>query len=775
MPIQLSPGVVTTEYDLTGIIPAVSTSAGAIAGIYGWGPVNTITLVGSQAQYGNTFGPPTNLNAETWFTGWNFLSYGNTMYVVRAANTTGATPFATFTSNSSSGSLSNTFIISSGNTNNLTNGMYISQSSNTTILTPGINATISVLNSTTIAVSGMTTNSATALNLYFANPATTYSSIAQQYSNVPIANLVNQVVANATQYYTVSANNFDTNALYIAKYPGSIGNSLRISVCDSANQYSSNVQLNGYANSTTAFANSTTGNSFSGVLTTSIGSNVASVVLTGANSIALTTAANSIIGSFSIGDNIVMGNSSIGYQYLNISSFGSVSSNSTASYFNIQFQQPYGIHTPYTSNTYIQRYWQFYNTVGVAPGQSVWVQQNGNTAANDQLHIVVVDNNGAFTGVPGNILETYKNVSRAIDSQNPDGTTNYYVNLINQKSQYVWWGNDRSGAPSANSLNVASSTNSAPGNYQMVLGADGPSESNTSLSPIGIAYSNFANKENVQIDLVMQGHPLGGTGTTWQLANYILQNVVLQRKDCVLFVSPDKSNVLNNYGAQAQSLVSWVSNLTNSSYVVVDTGYKYQYDQFNNVYRWIPLNGDIAGLCARTDSTNNPWWSPAGFNRGEINNVVRLAYNPGQTDRDLLFTNYINPVVTFPGRGTVLFGDATYLGAASAFNRINVRRLFIVLERAISIASQNYLFEFNDAFTRAQFVNLINPYLRTIQGLRGITDFLVVCDTTNNLPANIDANQFIASIYIKPTHAINFIQLNFVATPTGVQFSQVAN
>ena len=773
MPVQLSAGVVSTEYDLTQIIPAVSTSAGAIAGIYGWGPVNTIKLIGSQDQYGNTFGPPTNNNAETWFTGWNFLSYGNTLETVRAANTTGATPYATFYSNSLTSSTSNTFILSSGNTNNLSNGMYVAQSSNTTILTGNPNATISIINSTAISVSGMSTTSNTALNLYLANPGTAYNALALQYSNVPVSNLVNQVVGNSTYYYTVSANNFDSNVLYLAKYPGSIGDSLRISVCDSAASFSSNVALNGYANLTSSVANSTTGNAYAGVIATSIGSNVATVILTGANTIALTTAANAMISDFVIGDNILVGNSVIGYQYLSITSVSNSTTNSTAAEFNIQFQQSYGIHTAFSSNTNIQRYWQYYNTVGTAPGQSTWVQVNGNTSANDLLHVVVVDDNGLFTGTPGTILEVYKNASRAIDAQNLDGTTNYYVNLINQGSKYIWWANDRSGAASANSLNISSSTNLAPGSFNLVLGSDGYSESNAPLSILGTGYNNFASKENVTIDLVMQGRASGGSGTSWQLANYIISNVILQRKDCILFVSPDKSTVINNYNSEAQSIVSWASNLNSTSYVVIDSGYKYQYDQFNNIYRWIPLNGDIAGLCARTDATNNAWWSPAGFNRGHINNLVKLAYNPKQTDRDLLFSNYINPVVTFPGRGTILYGDATYLGVASAFSRINVRRLFIVLERAITVAAQNYLFEFNDPFTRAQFVNMVNPYLRSIQGLRGITDFLVVCDATNNTSTVVDANQFVGDIYIKPARSIDFIQLNFIAVATGVQFSQI--
>ena len=308
---------------------------------------------------------------------------------------------------------------------------------------------------------------------------------------------------------------------------------------------------------------------------------------------------------------------------------------------------------------------------------------------------------------------------------------------------------------------------------QFSLGSDGYGETSVSLSTLASAYNLFASQESIGVDIIMQGYPAGAIGQTYQLANYITDNITSIRKDCVLVISPDKSNVLNNTGAEATSLVSWVSNLRTSSYSIIDTGYKYQYDRYNDVYRWIPLNGDIAGLCARTDSTNDAWWSPAGFNRGQIKNFVRLAYNPSKTDRDLLYSNNINPVVTFPGQGTVLYGDKTYQTQPSAFDRINVRRLFIVLEKAISTAAKYSLFEFNDTFTRAQFVNLITPYLRTVQGRRGITDFLVVCDTTNNTGQIIDSNQFIGDIYIKPARSINFIQLNFVAVGTSVQFSQV--
>jgi phage tail sheath protein FI len=314
----------------------------------------------------------------------------------------------------------------------------------------------------------------------------------------------------------------------------------------------------------------------------------------------------------------------------------------------------------------------------------------------------------------------------------------------------------------------------------MRLGSDGLDESNATLPIIGGALDLFVSPEDVDISLVMQGKPIAGTTvvggetiTNFQLANYIIDNICETRKDCIALISPDKSKVLNNVGNEALSLKNWRGAIRNTSYAVLDSGYKYQYDRYNDVYRWIPLNGDIAGLCVRTDNTNDAWWSPAGFNRGNIKNVIKLAWNPRKAERDVLYSNGINPVVTFPGQGTILFGDKTLQAKPSAFDRINVRRLFIVLEKAISVAAKYSLFEFNDAFTRAQFKNLVTPYLRNIQGRRGITDFLVVCDETNNTPQVIDSNQFVGDIYIKPARSINFIQLNFVAVGTGVQFSEV--
>jgi len=464
---------------------------------------------------------------------------------------------------------------------------------------------------------------------------------------------------------------------------------------------------------------------------------------------------------------------------MQVTSVSNVSTNGTGSSVTLNFQVPYRLSSNYSSNV-VSRNWEFFNAVGTAPGQSRWQQYNGNTAAKDELHVVVVDNGGLFTGTPGTILETFKGLSRATDAQTADGSTNYYVNVLNQNSAYIWWANDRGLAPSNTAMNLVSSSSSAPGNYQFALGSDGLAEGSVDLSTLATGYDQFASKEDVDISIILQGRPLGGTTvvngqtiTNYLLANYIIDNIIESRKDCVVAISPDKSITLNSYGLQSTGLVNWRNAIHDSSYAVLDSGYKYQYDRYNDIYRWLPLNGDIAGLMARTDHTNDAWWSPAGFNRGQIKNLVKLAYNPKRTDRDLIYVNGINPVVTFPGQGTVLFGDKTLQSKPSAFDRINVRRLFIVLEKAISQAAKYSLFEFNDSFTRAQFKNLVTPYLRTIQGRRGITDFLVVCDETNNTPQIIDSNQFVGDIYIKPARSINFIQLNFIAVGTGVQFSQV--
>jgi hypothetical protein len=388
------------------------------------------------------------------------------------------------------------------------------------------------------------------------------------------------------------------------------------------------------------------------------------------------------------------------------------------------------------------------------------------------VHIVVADEDGLFTGVPGSILEVYKGVSRATNAKTTDGATNYYVNVINDSSKYVRWANHRAGVASNTASNLAS-VDTVPLYASFHNGQDGDAEDAIPLGRVLAAYDLFASTDDVDVALVMTGKSRGGTNGE-QIANYLVDNIAEVRKDCIVLASPEKADVVNNNNLdEASDTVTFRNSLRSSSYLVIDSGYKYQYDKYNDVFRYVPLNGDIAGLCVRTDATRDPWFSPAGFNRGQIKNLVKLAYNPDKADRDLLYKNGINPVATFPGQGTVLFGDKTALSKPSAFDRINVRRLFIVLEKAIATAAKFSLFEFNDEFTRAQFVSLVEPFLRDVQGRRGIYDYRVVCDNTNNTGEVVDRNEFVGDIYIKPAKSINFIQLNFVAVRTGVAFDEI--
>ena len=422
--------------------------------------------------------------------------------------------------------------------------------------------------------------------------------------------------------------------------------------------------------------------------------------------------------------------------------------------------------------------WDYKGSFDSAPGTSTYQENFGNPAVVDEVHIIVVDEDGKFTGIPGTVLEVFQGLSRATDAKTVDGATNYYVNVINQTSKYVWFTAERAdnyGLPAAELANTAGT---GALTLSFIDGFDGDDEANINTSKVTDAYDLFSSTENVNVSLVMTGR----SDSSATIPNYIIDNIAEVRKDCVAFVSPRRADVVNNVGFETQltaseghpySIPIFRNLLSSSSYAVLDSGYKYQYDKYNDVYRYVPLNGDIAGLCVITDNVRDPWFSPAGFNRGQIKNIVKLAYNPNKTDRDVLYPLSVNPVATFPGQGTVLFGDKTFQAKPSAFDRINVRRLFIVLEKSISTAAKYSLFEFNDAITRSNFVSLVEPFLRDVQGRRGIYDFRVVCDETNNTPEVIDSNRFVGDIYIKPARSINFIQLNFVAVRTGVEFSEI--
>jgi len=413
--------------------------------------------------------------------------------------------------------------------------------------------------------------------------------------------------------------------------------------------------------------------------------------------------------------------------------------------------------------------WSYAPNFNGVPSTSNWTATRG--GANDEMHIIVVDTLGHFGPTPNTVLERFSYVSKAVDATNDDGTSNYYLNVINERSKFIYIMHH---AQMANGYadtttwgSMAANTVFAEGNTQYTATLSGGADGAPTDGDLTSAYDYFHNSDEADVSLLMTG-PAPQT-----VSEYIVDNIAEVRRDLVTFISPPQSSVVNNMGYEASAILTFRNLFNSTSYAVLDSGWKKQFDKYNNVYRWVPLNGDIAGLCALTDYTNASWWSPAGLNRGLIKNVTQLAWSPNQADRDTLYKNSVNPVVSMSGVGTVLYGDKTMTSKPSAFDRINVRRLFITLEQSISRAAKYSLFEFNDEFTRAQFVALVDPFLRNIKGQRGIYDYQIVCDTTNNTPAIIDRNEFVGDIYIKPARAINFIQLNFVAVGTGVAFSEV--
>ncbi len=559
MAFLVSPGVQVKEIDLTNVIPATSASIGAIAGSFQWGPVDTMLTVGSETSLVQIFGQPNDDTYNTFLSAAQFLSYGNSLRVVRSVGS-------------------------------------------------------SAVNATTSGVGVLVKNDSHQESITF----------------------------TAADYL-------------VAKYPGTVGNNVSISICPAD----------------TAVFDAWIGNS----------------------------------------------------------SFNS------------------------------------------APGTSDGAAAVG--GSNDEMHIVVYDKTGGITGGVESILEVYEYVSQGSDAMNADGTSNYWVNVINSRSNWV----RVTGAPadlsdSGSTLaGTAFDTSISTGatDDQLTGGVD---DNVLTAGELTLGLEMFADAETVEISLLMNGDVKTGTDAT-TIANKMI-DIAEARKDCVAFVSPPISTTVYNAASEVTDLTTWRNSLTSSSYAFADSTALYVYDKYNDKYRWIAASGSMAGLSANADMVADAWFSPAGFTRGNVRNVTKLAFNPKQVDRDDLYKLGINPIVSFPGAGTVLYGDKTLQFKASAFDRINVRRLFITLEKAISKASKASLFEFNDEFTRAQFRNMTEPFLRDIKGRRGITDFKVVCGDTNNTGDVIDTNRFVADIYIKPARSINFITLNFVATRTGVEFSEIA-
>ena len=441
-----------------------------------------------------------------------------------------------------------------------------------------------------------------------------------------------------------------------------------------------------------------------------------------------------------------------------------------------------GLQNIVPDNSFIKRRWKYYDLFDGPPGTSQWATDNAR-GSNDELHVVVADATGDITGFDtdsaGNrtkgVVEVFSRMSKNPIAKTAQGNSNYYPDVIYREAAFIYWTDHISAGSNWGTDTTSTYTDVDTITIDTLSG--GTDDYSVTAGELELAYDKFSDTESVDVNLVLGG-PSGHINDTsggQDTHVTMITNLVEGRRDCVGFVSPYRAATVG-----VTSSVTATENLKvaydlcpSSSYMVFDSGYKYMYDKYNDVFRFVPLNGDIAGLCAFTDSVRDAWFSPAGFNRGNIRGAVKLSYNPNKGERDILYRARINPVINFPGQGVVLFGDKTALNKTSAFDRINVRRLFLVLEKAISTAAKFQLFEFNDEFTRAQFRNLIEPFLRDVQGRRGISDFKVIADSSNNTGEVIDRNEFIGDIFIKPNRSINFITLNFIATRSGIEFSEV--
>ncbi len=635
---QLSAGVVTIERDLTGIVPGVSTTAAAIAGVFDWGPVGYPYRVSNEAELANVFGKPTERSALYFFSAANFLSYASNLLVNRAElknarNASGAVAAAR----------TGTISVVSGDVTVMGDGTQFE-----TELEVG-DALVFVASGVIYRGYVKTIASATSLQLETASPVSD--------AILAFSSLKKVVVNSEAHYEQMSSTERAVAGLWAAKFPGSLGNSLTVSIADSA-----------------SFAT-----------------------------------------------------------------------------------------------------WDYKNEFTDAPGTSAYAYAINQTA-NDEIHVVVVDDDGSFGGVPGAVIEKFAFLSKASDATQFGSGSNYFANVINRNSRYVWWMSHPTSGLSVSGVDFGS-TVSATEDFKTITTAidtvlaNGDDGGAATSGEIIAAYEEFENSETYDFSLLISG-PAGATVATE------LVSLAETRQDIVVFLSPVSATggpIIGSTSDRIDEIVAYrkVTLNVNSSFAFMDSGWKYQYDKYNDIYRWVPLNGDIAGLTSRSDEVADAWKSPAGFNRGQLKNVVKLGVNPNKAQRDVLYSAGVNPVVSFPGQGVILYGDKTLSSRPSAFDRINVRRLFIVLRKAIARAAQYQLFENNTASTRAQFRAYVEPFLREVQGREGITAFKVVCDTTNNTPDVIMRNEFRGEIMVQPAYSINFIQLTFSAVRSDVSFQEV--
>jgi len=736
MPFQLSPGVAVVEKDFSSIVPAVSTSVGAFAGEFAWGPVMEPSTVSSENVLVQRFAKPNASTATSFYTAANFLSYTNNLLLVRTETAGMKNAVSTQT-----GGLS-AITVTAGGSGFDSEGAAPA----VTISAPDIAGGVQAEATAEISGGAITAIAITNGGSGYTNPTVTITAAAGDSGTGATATVVEAggVITGIT--IDNGGSGYKTAPTVTISDPAGTGATVgAITIGDSE---------------ITAINITTVGTGYTAAPTVTVtvpqGGNAPTLNVSIATGGVLIRNGEHYIDSFAGGAGVV-------------GEFAAKYAGDMGDSLRVEMAD---------ANTYAS--WAYKAEFDSAPGTSAYAAAvNG---SNDEMHIIVIDEDGEMTGEAGTVLEKFAFVSKASDAKRSDGTNNYYKDVLNARSEYVWWMDHTTNTAATVGGQASQATLSELGGISSSTFKDLNAVITSSLSGGDNAYGAtdaekiaafdlFNNAEQYDVSLLLAGK------ASATVAAHLIQNIAEVRLDCVAFVSPQDVNtgdvITGSTSTAINSLNAYRDALPSSSYGVMDSGFKYQYDRYNDTYRYIPLNGDIAGLCARTDYTNDPWFSPGGLNRGQVKSVVKLAVNPNKTQRDELYKNGVNPVVTFPGEGTVLFGDKTLLAKPSAFDRINVRRLFIVMEKAVATAAKFQLFEFNDSFTRAQFRNLVEPFLRDVQGRRGIIDFRVKCDESNNTGEVIDRNEFVADIFVKPNRSINFITLNFVAARSAINFNEI--
>lgn len=750
MAFQLSPGVLVREQDATAVVPAVGTTVGGFAGDFAWGPARELVSISGENELVERFGKPAKANNVDFLTASSFLAYGSNLLVSREVGATAKNAVATASGGLYTGAGAGLATVTAGGSG------YTSAPAVTIAAPTGVipnNGGRTATATATITGDAVTAITITDPGFGYAidgtDPVVTISGGAGTGATATVSiddkNPIGKLIRNDDEYDASYAGETNGVGPFAAKYAGILGNSLKVSVGD--------IGTFGTSVSMTVTIDSG-GSGYTSAPTVSIGASPSS----GGTAVGVAALTGDAVTS------ITIAYPGFGYTSAPVVTFSGGGGTGAAATVTLVTQ------------------WIYEKEFDTVPGTTDWANSNGVNF--DELHLIVIDENGAITGKAGTVLEKFEGLSKIQGARADDNSVNYYKDAINAKSKWIRftdqvdttatsvgtvWGQDL--ATTLANETAAGASQPYPriltSNDVVAWSFSGGVDVSPTDGDLQTSYLKFANDEETDVSLIFAGAHSSTVG------DYIIDNVTEIRKDCLAFVSPAKSSVVNNAGSEVTAITAELSNYTRSSFAVMDSGWKYMYDRYNDVYAYVPCNADTAGCCVTADLEADPWFSPAGVNRGAIKNAVKLAFNPKKSDRDTLYSAGVNPIVQTSQQGVILFGDKTLLARSSAFNRINVRRLFIVIEKAVAAAAKFQLFEFNDAFTRAQFRSLVEPFLRDVQGRRGVYDFRVVCDETNNTGQVIDSNEFRADIFIKPAKSINFITLTFVATRTGISFEEL--